>query len=137
MVSLASVHSAMGERAKARELETRALAMRERALGPDHPSVAMSLLGAARGQVADGDNGAALRLLERALAIYELRDGTQDGELEADYDLAVALDATGGDRTRARALAERALAGWRSQKINEPDKLAVVESWLASHPPVD
>ncbi len=42
LYSLASVYQAQGRYAEAEPLHKRALAIREKALGPDHPSVATS-----------------------------------------------------------------------------------------------
>ena len=69
--SLAVVSSATGGYAEAREINEQALAIFERALGPDHPSVAMSLNNLAAVHEATGAFAEARALNERALAIRE------------------------------------------------------------------
>ena len=60
-----------GDLAAARPLDERALAIRERALGAEHPDIATSLNNLARLLWAQGDLAAARPLYERALAIRE------------------------------------------------------------------
>jgi tetratricopeptide (TPR) repeat protein len=61
----------LGELAEARLLFERALAIREKGVGPDHPDTAMSLNNLARLLRDQGDLAAARPLQERALAIFE------------------------------------------------------------------
>ena len=61
----------LGDPAGARPLHERALAIREKALGPEHPDTAASLNSLANLLAAQGDLAAARPLYERALAIYE------------------------------------------------------------------
>jgi hypothetical protein len=82
-------------------------------LPADHPLLAYALTGLGRCDLALGARAAALESLERA---YELRDNEDEDHLnvaETSLALARALWSTGGDPTRARALAVRArdLAG--------------------------
>ncbi|MEN9244706.1 MAG: tetratricopeptide repeat protein, partial [Gloeomargarita sp. DG02_5_bins_242] len=60
-----------GRYAEALPLAQRSLAIREQALGKDHPSVATSLNNLAALYRAQGNYGAALPLYQRSLAIYE------------------------------------------------------------------
>src|SRR5438094_320413 len=68
---LASLLHNQGELAAARPLFERALAIDEKALGPDHPTTAPSLNNLAYLLQAQGDLAAARPLFERALAICE------------------------------------------------------------------
>ena len=61
----------LGERAEARRLKERALAIREEAMGPEHPEVATSLNSLAMLLDDLGERTEARRLLERAVAIGE------------------------------------------------------------------
>ena len=69
--NLASLLQEQGDLAAARPLFERALAICEKALGPEHPDTAMSLNNLAMLLNDHGDLAAARLLLERALAIYE------------------------------------------------------------------
>ena len=66
-------HGALAAYAQARPLYERALAIREKALGPAHPDTAQSLNNLARVLQAQGDLAAARPLYERALAIVRRR----------------------------------------------------------------
>jgi hypothetical protein len=55
----------------------------------------------------------ALALAERAVPIFDDHVGAHENEHFARFTLARAIVATGGDRTRARALAEQARDAWR------------------------
>jgi hypothetical protein len=68
---LPSCFKAQGDLAGARQLHERALAIREKALGPDHPDTAISLGNLAVLLQAQGDLAGARPLHERALAIRE------------------------------------------------------------------
>ncbi|MGH7261960.1 MAG: tetratricopeptide repeat protein, partial [Nitrospiraceae bacterium] len=57
--------------AGARPLQERALAIREKALGPEHPETAISLSNLASVLRDQGDLAGARPLYERALAIFE------------------------------------------------------------------
>ena len=65
-----------GNYAAAEPLYRRALAIREKALGPDHPDVATSLNNLALLLQKKGNYAAAEPLCRRALAIYEKALGT-------------------------------------------------------------
>ncbi len=100
----------IGDTAAARPYYERALAIREKALGPAHPDTALSLnnLGALLDSM--GDYAAARPYFERALAIYEQALGP------AHPDTALSLNNLGGlldsmgDYAAARPYYERALA---------------------------
>ena len=69
--NLALLLQDQGDLAGARALYERALAIREKALGPEHPDTAKSLNNLAVLLQAQGDLAGARPLFERALAIYE------------------------------------------------------------------
>jgi Tfp pilus assembly protein PilF len=75
--NLASVHAGQGDFAAARPLFERALAIREKALGPKHPDTATSLNNLAYLHAGQGDFAAARPLFERALAIKESAFGPE------------------------------------------------------------
>ena len=66
--------------AQARPLLERALAIREKALGPEHPDTATSLTSLALLLYAQGDLAGARPLLERALTIHEKALGPEHPE---------------------------------------------------------
>ena len=67
----------MGNLAEARPYYERALAINEKALGPDHPDTAYSLNNLAVLAYYEGDMPEAARLMRRALAIREKALGAQ------------------------------------------------------------
>ena len=69
--NLGNAYYSLGDYAKARDLQERALAIQERANGRDHPNVAFTLgnLGSAYGKL--GDQAKKRDIMERALAIKE------------------------------------------------------------------
>jgi tetratricopeptide (TPR) repeat protein len=113
MTSLASLlRDQGGDLAEARRLYERALAIREKKLGPEHPATARSLNGLARLLQDQGDLAEARRLYERALAIREKELGSEHPDTATSvYNLARLLQDQ-GDLAEARRLYERALAIW-------------------------
>jgi len=87
-----------------------ALAMREKALGPEHPNTATSLNVLAALLQAQGDFGEARPLFERALAIREKTLGPDHPETATSLNNLGALLQSEGDLAGARPLFERALA---------------------------
>ena len=69
--NLATALKAAGELAAARSLSERALAIRDKVLGPEHPDTANSLNNLAALLQDQGDLTGARPLLARALAIHE------------------------------------------------------------------
>src|SRR2546430_1502444 len=67
----AEQHWAKGESARAESLWRRALMIQERALGPEHPNVAVTLHSLAGLYLAKGEYGRVEPLLRRTLAIEE------------------------------------------------------------------
>jgi tetratricopeptide (TPR) repeat protein len=95
---------------EARPLYERALAIREKALGPEHPNTAASLNNLASLLKDQGDFTGAGPLHELALAIYEKALGPEHSSTATSLNnLALLLQAQ-GDLARARPLFERALA---------------------------
>jgi CHAT domain-containing protein/Tfp pilus assembly protein PilF len=100
----------MSDRANAEELHKRALAIREKVLGPEHPHTATSLKNLADTHVVMGAFSKARELYERALAIREKVYGQQHFiTSQSLYDLAyVCIEL--GDYDKARELEARAVA---------------------------
>jgi tetratricopeptide (TPR) repeat protein len=101
---------ALGAYAAARPLHERALAIRERALGPDHPDTATSLNNFAGLLYVQGDLAAARPLFERALAIRERALGPDHPDTALSLNNLALLLKDQGDLVAARPLFERALA---------------------------
>jgi tetratricopeptide (TPR) repeat protein len=99
-----------GAHSSARPLFERALAIREKVFGPEHPGTAASLNNLA-GLLQDrGDLVGARALLERALVINEKVFGPQDPMTAASLNSLARLLHAKGDLVAARRLSERALA---------------------------
>jgi class 3 adenylate cyclase/tetratricopeptide (TPR) repeat protein len=96
--------------APARPLFEQALAIREKALGPDHPDTAMSLHNLAFLVRDQGDLATARPLYERALAIREKALGPEHPDTATTLDNVASLLQDQGDPAAARPLCERALA---------------------------
>lgn len=73
----------------------------------------------------------ALPLFERAVAIFDAHEGAQRGEHYTSFNLARALIAAGGDRTRGLALAQQARDRFRES--GDAKDLAEAEKFLAKH----
>src|SRR5258708_1655084 len=69
--NLAELYQSQGAYEQALPLSQRALAIRERVLGPQHPDTAQSLNNLAALYYEQGNYTNALPLLQRALSIYE------------------------------------------------------------------
>jgi tetratricopeptide (TPR) repeat protein len=94
----------------ARSLKERALAIREKVLGPEHPDKADSLNNLALLLHAQGDLAGARPLLERALAIKEKVLGPEHPDVAESLNNLAVLIEDQGDLARSRPLKERALA---------------------------
>ena len=94
----------------ARSLRERALAIREKVLGPEHPHTATSLNDLAYLLEAQGDFAGARPLYERALATYEKVLGPEHPHTATSLDNLAGLLKDQGDLAGARPLQERALA---------------------------
>jgi len=95
---------------EARPLFERALAIREKALGPEHPSTATSLGNLANLLQAQGDLAGARPLFERALAIREKALGPEHPDTATSVNNLAQVLQSQGNLAGARPLYERALA---------------------------
>ena len=107
---LSLVHDDMGDDVEARALVERAVAIREKALGPNHPLVAGSIQNLAMVRRDQGDFVEAKALYERALAIKEETLGPEHPDVAMSINNLAHLLLDMGDRATAKALLERALA---------------------------
>jgi tetratricopeptide (TPR) repeat protein len=108
----------------------RSLPMWEKAFGPDGTKVAYALTGMGRALIGLRDARGAIPPLERARKLRERSPGEPMLVATTDFALARALYEAGGDRVRARALAEEARAGYRNVGPGWRKQLAEVEAWL-------
>jgi tetratricopeptide (TPR) repeat protein len=95
-------------------------------LGASHPDLAYDLACLGEATLGLGDARGAVALLERAVDLDRM--SSFDDRARAEFALARALWAAGGDRARARALAAGA-----APAIRPPAQRAVIERWLATH----
>jgi CHAT domain-containing protein len=96
--------------AEAIPLAERALEIREKVLGPQHPDVATSLNYLAHLYYAQGDYGRAAPLFQRALAIREKALGPEHPDVAQSLNSLAVLYGDQGDFGRAAPLLQRALA---------------------------
>jgi len=99
-----------GDFAAARPLYERALSIREKALGPDHPSVAVSLNSLAILLMTTGDLAEARSRGQRAVEIYEKSLGPDHPALAVGLEALANVCSELGDYAAARPLYERSLA---------------------------
>jgi tetratricopeptide (TPR) repeat protein len=102
-------YGALAAYAGARPLYERALAIREKVLGPEHPSTISSLVNLAAVLNSQGDFTGARPLNERALAIRETALGSEHPDTASSLNGLARLLKDQGDLARARALFARAL----------------------------
>jgi tetratricopeptide (TPR) repeat protein/tRNA A-37 threonylcarbamoyl transferase component Bud32 len=107
-----------------------AVALYEKLVPRDDSRLALPLSRVGEALDALGKPAQAIAPLERSLAIYTTSGSPARLVAEAAFPLARALWATRRDRTRARKLAESALAG-----LAGDEREAEVESWLRTHGP--
>ncbi len=103
-------HRALAAYAQARPLYERALAIKEKVLGPEHPQTALALNNLAHLLQDQGDLEGARRLHERALAIREKTLGPNHPDTAESLNNLALLLQDQGDLAAARPLFERALA---------------------------
>jgi tetratricopeptide (TPR) repeat protein len=116
----------MGEYAKAEPLFERALAINEKALGPEHPMVAAVLNGLANVYFFSGDYGKAEPLYRRALAIGERVFGAENVDVAASLHNLGHLSLIRGDYAGAESLYQRALA--IREKALDPEHPSIADS---------
>ena len=129
--NLALVHNAIGEHDEAFELQQRAIALWKGAVDARHPSLALSHYNLGAIEVARGRTSEAHAAYEQAVEIYQLNEGVQPYEHEAELALAKSLVETGGDRARALALARSALEGLRAAGPGKAEEVREIEAWIA------
>jgi tetratricopeptide (TPR) repeat protein len=112
-------HYVLAAYAKARPLYERALAIRAKALGPDHHDTLASLNDLAALLADQGDYGEARTLHERALATRERELGPDHPDTAESLNNLASLLRRQGDYVGARALYERALAIY--ERVLGPD----------------
>jgi tetratricopeptide (TPR) repeat protein len=112
-------HSVLAAYTQARPLYERALAIREKVLGAEHPETATSLGNLANLLQDQGDLAASRRLRERALAINEKALGPEHPNTATSLNNLASLLHEQGDFTGARPLIERDLA--ISEKVLGPE----------------
>src|SRR5262249_21359858 len=106
---------------------SRARAIDEAALGADHPDLAYDLTCLGEARLGLGDPRAAVELPEPARALRE-RDATPAERAPTPFAPARALWA-GGDRGRARSLAEEA-----APHADPAARREAIRGWLREHP---
>ena len=120
-----SLHRA-GDYAQAEPLYKRALAISEKALGPEHPDVAQSLNNLAALYATQGQYAQAEPLYKRALAIREKALGPEHPDVAISLNNLAGLYDTQGQYAQAEPLYKRALA--ISEKALGPDHPDVATS---------
>lgn len=110
LTHLANIHYLRGDYVEALALHARALAIREKTLGPQHPDVAVSLNNLAVAHNTRGEDNEAIVLFERALAIDEAALGAQHPDIAYSLHNLANLHLARGEDKKAEALYTRALA---------------------------
>ena len=107
--SLGNAYGELGDPAKERDMQERALAIQERAYGRDHPEVAITLnnLGIAYGNL--GDHAKARDALECALPFMEREHGNDSTQVAGQMTNLGAAYSELGDYAKARDVLEAAL----------------------------
>jgi tetratricopeptide (TPR) repeat protein len=112
----------------------RAITLQDRAFGEDHVDTAYALTSLGTALLSLHRVAEAVSPLERAVTLRTAHP-VAPGELaSSQFLLAQVLWSGGGDRRRARALAEAARDGNADPDAGDAAALAVVERWLATHP---
>ena len=122
---------ALGQHEQALASFERAIAMFSKEADPWSPRLGCALSGIGRTKLALGRHHAAIEPLTRANGIYDRFPGAGTAAAETQLALARALWDGGGDRQRARRLAESARD--ICVKLELPERAALAERWLASH----
>ncbi|MCR9164611.1 MAG: tetratricopeptide repeat protein [Nannocystaceae bacterium] len=130
LTNLGNVLEDVGRLDEALALQQRALRIRETKLGPDHPDLIWTLAGLAGVHQSSGNPALAIPLLERGLKIAGASEFDPVMVAGLKFELAQAIDATGGDRDRALALTREAVVPYRTAKGREED-LASIEAFLS------
>lgn len=131
--NLADAYRRAGDLERAQPLYERALAIREKVLGPDHPLLSSPLHGLMKIALVEGRHREVVGHAERILELLDEDDGYRVRAADARFSLARALVSTGGDRARARELAQAALAVSREHDGVDGLHAADIEGWMADH----
>jgi CHAT domain-containing protein/Tfp pilus assembly protein PilF len=107
--ALARVYYSRGDYANAEPLYQKALKIREKVLGPDHPKTAQSLDNLGQVYVQMGDYAKAEPLLQRALKIREKAPGPENPDTAASLNNLAGLYRLIGDYAKAEPLYQRAI----------------------------
>ena len=133
---VAALYYNQGQYAKAEPLYQRALEIREKALGPEHPDVATSLNNLAELYRVRGQYAKAEPLYERALAIREKALSSEHPDLAWSLNSLAALYETQGRYAEAQPPYERALAiGKRPWARSMPTWPRASTTWRSSTGP--
>jgi tetratricopeptide (TPR) repeat protein/predicted Ser/Thr protein kinase len=108
--NIGNLANSEGKYDEAREYQAQALALRERSLGPNHPSVALTLSSLGLIAQSNGDYDDAREYLERALIIYEKALGPNHPRVASTLGSFGTLMGRQGKYEEARGYLERALA---------------------------
>jgi tetratricopeptide (TPR) repeat protein len=110
LVNIASLHNATGDYDEAERVHEQALAIREAALGPEHPLVATSLNNLANVYTATDRYAEAKALYERVLSIRQAALGPEHPHVANTLNNLANVHQTMGNPQAARQLHERVLA---------------------------
>ncbi|WP_051382754.1 CHAT domain-containing tetratricopeptide repeat protein [Gloeobacter kilaueensis] len=121
----------MGQYGQAQPLSERALAIREKVLGPEHPEVAQSLNDLASLYYSQGNYAGAEPLYGRTLAILEKVRGPEHQDVAMTLSNLAVLYADQGDYARAEPLYRRALTILEKVRGPEHPVVAVILGNLA------
>ncbi len=133
---LAEVLRQRGKHAEAGPLYERNLMIAEKIMGKDAPALIYALSGVGEHYVAIGQPARALPHLERAIRVGEVLSTGGNSEPtvpKVRLQLAKVLISTGGERTRARALALQARDEFRAKGGVFATDAADAERWLVAH----
>jgi tetratricopeptide (TPR) repeat protein/predicted Ser/Thr protein kinase len=130
--NLAVVLNAMGEADQARSVHERALAIREKALGPTHPDVAKCLNNLATVRLEAGQWDAAKELHRRALTIRRESLGSGHPDVGATLVNSANVHAATGNFEEAKRLYEEALGIWTDALGTEHPTVAIIYNNLAN-----
>ncbi len=133
--NIASIYSDKGEPATALDYYDRAIEVRQQIHGTEHTYVANSLTGKARALLDLARASEAMPLLERALSIRAATESPPRKAAQTEFALARALQQTGADLERARALATAARDRLRAQDHDEVAvaRIREINAWLVAH----
>jgi eukaryotic-like serine/threonine-protein kinase len=106
-----------------------ALAIKRKVLGEDHPDLSYSYDGVGQALLGQGSAAEALAPLRKALS-YE--DTEPELLAQAGFALAQAIWAVGQEPARAREEARKARQ--RYVKLEEPEQVKEIDTWLEAHP---